>query len=178
MLSGVNIENGPGCDAPEYCYHVSLAPLVNLSSRRHFYFHSLSTWFLLHQFPIFRRLSVSKVTKGGGQGVRCGGILYGPTRIMLVFGLSRTDQKKILKKKYSYPPPHFHFKKISRHFWGVFRKNHSNGCPDPQKKGRSIFLSLFFNSSIEEQKLVEKKFHKISSSWVQRAKRRQKKPFF
>ena len=65
---------------------------------------------------------------------------------MLVFGLSGTDQKKCLKKNTP--------------------KNHSNGCPDLKNKGISIFLSLFFNSLIEEQKLAKNKFHKVSSSWV------------
>ena len=69
--------------------------------------------------------------------------------------------KKKFEKKILLPLPHFHLKKISWHFWGVFRKNHSNGCPDLKNKGRSIFLSLCFNSSIEEQKLVKKKFIKF-----------------
>ena len=80
-----------------------------------------------------------------------------------------------MKKKYSSPPPHFHLKKISRHFWGVFRKNHSNGCPDLQNKVRSIFLILFFNSLIEEQKLVKKmfvKFHLHGSRGEKVAKKR------
>ena len=60
---------------------------------------------------------------GGGchQGVRCGGILSGLTRFMLVFDLSRTDQKKFLKKKYSYPPP-FSLEKNKSAFLGCFSK--------------------------------------------------------
>ena len=54
---------------------------------------------------IFQTASQSDFLQPPPQGVRCGGILYGPTRIMLVFDLSRTDQKKFLKKKYSYPSP-------------------------------------------------------------------------
>ena len=46
-----------------------------------------------------------------------------------------------------------------------------NGCPNLKYKYRSIFLGLFFNSSIEEQKLGLKKFHKSSSSGVKGAKK-------